>query len=796
VRRADKYGTTPLAKACEKGALDAVRRAYEQCPEELDQADHGGFTPLQKASLQGHVPVVKFLLDQNCRIDCCSKEERDTPLIDAVENGHLEVVRLLLNKNVNPHASNIRGNRAIDSIDTSMPNHKEIRAALEEAMARHQVVQEEKEVPGGQPESKVHRARREKGLRPDLLYSELSKDNLLRYSTSGDLEAVGMMLESVKPDNSCVVAAARGGHDVVLNLLLASASEVLEKDPDPAKYRETPMTVAIGRGHLKVIQLLLDQDNFNPCRTTKDGKTYYQLAEERHGPYWQTEYDMLKKRYDEYKAAQKARMLQKQAKAKSSGKLQAKQKESDAPKSPVLMKTKTKAPKPEDESKQKRLLISRESQNKDASKSRRVVDDDTSAASADDAASQPSKPAQRPRTNSSGTKPLRVKAKSDRSPPSSPLLTESKNRTGRKLKDRNHIKSEDMEPSDIDVDKQSTKRRMSSGTQRTSKADTDAKESREVRESREKRIAKRARLEAGAKAKDDAEAREKARAKEAEVRAKEAEEAREQAKVEAEARARQAEIKAREEARRLKRIREEEEREREEREQRLASLPLAIRNAMEKGRDRPLFATDDGRHGIADQFLPIYVYRHKDIVLDDSRGQTPPAPFSEDLWMMSFAAVGILGLPELHLDEFPSWPKLHVTDAQRRDFLRAYDISNLAQAHAWPQGGTEGYDHAWTQARLREAESQFLAMQPLWWVRLDDCARAVAARRDLAPLRLRTFELARPAAAPIDDFWSTFPGSGKATPAITPKRDPGTPVVERAVEALTNGDSAMHVDEA
>jgi ankyrin repeat protein len=790
VRRADKYGTTPLAKACEKGALDGVRKAYEQCPEELDQADHGGFTPLQKASLQGHVSVVRFLLDKNCRIDCCSKEDKDTPLIDAVENGHLEVVRLLLNKGVNPHASNIRGNRAIDSIDTNKAHHKEIRAALEEAMSRHQVIQEEQEVPGGQPDAKTSRARREKGLRPDLLYSELSKDNLLKYSTSGDVEAVGMMLESVSPDNSCVVAAARGGHDVVLNLLLASGTEGLEKDPDPAKYRETPMTVAIGRGHLKVIQLLLEQDNFNPCRATKDGKTYYQLAEERHGPYWQSEYEMLKKRYDEYKAALKARMLQKRA--KSSAKLQTKQKETDSPKSPILIKTKPKAPKPEDESKPKRLLISREAQNKDAPKSKRlVVDDDSSAGSADDA-SPPAKSARRPRTNSSGTKPLRIKAKNNRSPPSSPVLTEGKGRASRKLKDRTHIKSEDMDLSDNEAAKPSTKaRRMSGGAQRSTKADAEAKETREAREAREKRIAKRVRLEAGAKAKEEADAREKAKAKEAEAKAKDEAEAREQARVEAEARAKQAEIRAREEARRLRRIKEEEERARQERQQRLAALPLAIRHAMEKRKDRPLFATDDGQHGIADQFLPIYVYRHKDIVLDDSRSQTPLPPYGEELWMMSFAAVGILGLPELHLDEFPSWPKLHVTEAQRREFLRAYDISSLAQERAWPQGGAEGYDHGWTQARLREAEAQFLEMQPLWWVRFEDCARAVRERGDLAALRLRTFALAKPA-APVDDFWATFPGGGEGpTPAITPKRDPGTPVVD---QVMTNGDSAMHLD--
>jgi hypothetical protein len=227
---------------------------------------------------------------------------------------------------------------------------------------------------------------------------------------------------------------------------------------------------------------------------------------------------------------------------------------------------------------------------------------------------------------------------------------------------------------------------------------------------------------------------------------------------------------------------------------------------MERGKDRPLFAVDDGtsRHGIADQFLPIYVYPRKDIVPDkpeDPAGQ-PAASADDELWMMSFAAVGILGLPELRLDEFPAWAKLPVTESQRRDFLKSYDISSLAQDHAWPQGGTEGYDHHWTQAKLREAEEQFLALEPLWWIRLDDCAKAVRARDDLTDLKLRTFALRKPV-APIDDFWSTFPGSGEPaeptmTPAMTPKKEeevPG-PAVEKVAEILTNGDVDMHVDEA
>ncbi|KAJ9668246.1 hypothetical protein H2201_001676 [Coniosporium apollinis] len=59
------------------------------------------------------------------------------------------------------------------------------------------------------------------------------------------------------------------------------------------------MLAAIGRGHLKVIKVLLEQDNFDPKWCNREGKTYWELAEECRGPRWQHERDTFKDRYTE-----------------------------------------------------------------------------------------------------------------------------------------------------------------------------------------------------------------------------------------------------------------------------------------------------------------------------------------------------------------------------------------------------------------------------------------------------------------------------------------------------------------
>jgi ankyrin repeat protein len=710
-RRADKYGTTPLAKACEKGQLDAVKKAYEQAPEELDQEDNGGFTPLQKAALGGHFEVVKFLLDKGCRKDCFSKEERDTPLIDAVENGHFKVVKLLLNKGVNPFHANKKGVRAIDAVDYEEDFAKEIEIALREAMDNYQGTEEKQQddVVVRQQERLVipSSSRRDGGgLRPDLLYQALTPDNLLKYSTNGDLEAMGMILESVEPTVACAVAAARGGHVDALGLLLGTAQS-MEKDPSPLKYEETPMLAAIGRGHLKVIELLLDQDNFNPCRKTRDGKAYYEIAAERRGPRWQQEHELLKARYDAHKE-HAASGKKREPKSKSISK-------DISPKSPRLSKAtarksitveEDKEKEKEKEKEKKKRLSSGSTKDlgasKDLTRKRRVVDEDSSEATSDH-----EHPRRRPHGSSKTQRKTSLtgsslKQKDDHSPqPSSPRA-----KFARKPK----VKREDVDgDNDIIMDDAPTTNGRSE--ERASKM-----------KQREEAAERRAREEAEAQLRAETEAREKQ-----ELEARQREEA-EQARLAEEERLRKRKIF-------------------------LATLPLMLRRAVEQGMDRPMKGHLPTVHpeykdvpvvdnypprpaaqesplwvkGVKDAFLPLMTVKLCDIdwSISDPR-YDHPEDAGHELYILSHHVVGIFGLSDLDLKtHYPRWQTIPATEQHLSTFVRCYNVFNLEWEYNWYFAGCNHYDEDKSRKWFEQSKSRFISLWPqLSWVKLSDFTSA------------------------------------------------------------------------
>jgi hypothetical protein len=258
-----------------------------------------------------------------------------------------------------------------------------------------------------------------------------------------------------------------------------------------------------------------------------------------------------------------------------------------------------------------------------------------------------------------------------------------------------------------------------------------------VRESRRVEEAARA---AAKEAEEQARIAEAERVKqEAERVKREAEElaAAEEAARKAEEAARKAEEAAREAEEERLRI----EKAKREREERLASLPMALRIAAEKGLSRPLHfepATKDRPEemGIRAQFSPLHLVTLQDI---DPKCE---ASRSHEQWMMSFQVVGILGLTsELHLTEFPDWEKRPVTDLQRELFLRFYDLSQLAQQFRWPQAGEAGYDHTIIAHGLEETRHKFMNLKPLEWVKYNDFLEALSSNpeyKHLASLKIRT----------------------------------------------------------
>ena len=324
VRRRDKNGRTRVARACAVNDIDAVREFLKDHPEELDEPDNAGNTPLQIASLEGFTNIVRLLLKKGCKFDT-ENCDRDSPLIDSVENSHLEVVKLLLEAGVNPRKLNAKGEEPADLVDMEDQNGP----AIKEELARHKAHYDPKPRPSAEkgpdtgresisnrsprdspstttrsppPQTTRRRAGRSEATRNDLLWVTATLENLVNYAGKGDDQAI-MHLLNMRPisDVEAVFAAAKGGHDSCLNLLLALG----RTDPDPAPLEEqkpgfdTPMLVAIGKGNLRVIELLLEQPGFDPTRRMYKGITYHEIAEKRQGDGWREEYRKLKAAYDE-----------------------------------------------------------------------------------------------------------------------------------------------------------------------------------------------------------------------------------------------------------------------------------------------------------------------------------------------------------------------------------------------------------------------------------------------------------------------------------------------------------------
>ena len=344
-KQRDQNGRTRLARACAAQEVEVARARHAEHPEDLNVADNAGNTPLQIAALEGCAPIVKFLLDAGCEVDT-KNIDRDTPLIDAVENGHLGVIKLLLDAGANPRVVNALGDEPYELVPSDSEDYDEIRRILDEARTHPPLKRrsEEQSAPAHSsskdpssrgasaasprdsppparsppPPGTISRRRtvRSEATRNDLLWTKATPENLREFAAKGDMAGVANILNvGQKADAESLIAAAKGGHDEVMQLLLG----IGYADPDPPPLQSgnqrpgfnTPMLAAIGRGNLAVIRLLLAQPGFNPTRRLFRDRPYHELSRERKGVQWEEEAALLKDAFDHAIRVRKSRKLEK-----------------------------------------------------------------------------------------------------------------------------------------------------------------------------------------------------------------------------------------------------------------------------------------------------------------------------------------------------------------------------------------------------------------------------------------------------------------------------------------------------
>ena len=340
----DRSGRTPVARACANDNIEQLAAELKERPHHLNEPDYARNTPLQIAALEGFVEPVRHLISEGCTVNC-KNIDGDTPLIDAVENGHLQVVEILLKAGADPRMRNGKGFEPLDLVNVESDDYEAIRDSLTTAKAKFRRPSEDQSTgakdndgasisaPGGSPTdslqtqgskpgsggdtiAKGHSAKpevdvgrrktaRREPTREDLLWIRGTPATLRDAASKGDMAVVNACLNTLRADTESMLAAARGGHDDVLGLLIALGRPP-DPDPEPLssnEYRpghDTPMLAAIGGGNVKVIKVLLGQPRFNPTRRMYHGLTYYELAKKRQSSNWQEEHDVLKEAYDKY----------------------------------------------------------------------------------------------------------------------------------------------------------------------------------------------------------------------------------------------------------------------------------------------------------------------------------------------------------------------------------------------------------------------------------------------------------------------------------------------------------------
>lgn len=716
-RHINKYGFTKLAEACEDGDLDLVKEWREKDPDQLEIEEFAKNTPLQIASLNGNSEVVEYLIDQGCRVDCANVD-KDTPLIDAAENGHADVVDILLNAGVDPLRQNLKGQQALDVVTDDTENAAEIRASLRRAMekwdsvdARKRREHEEEKRFSGRPSEALH-------------FMARTYENLHKLVVNNDRNSVREFLDAHVPvDNNIIAAAARTGDSYLINMLLAEMSE-----KKAHQKPEKPLLSVLGTSHLETVKSLTELDQFNPLWTNRQGKTWPEIADERRGPMWVQESELLHRLYNEAR-----KKLERQSSSPVTKREEVKRRpppqsgDHSTEKSPPKRKN------------GKRLMSRREMRAASGKPFSDSSEDDSSSETAKEA-DDGMKPPESPNTKRG---PGRPRTKSASTQPSNSPLEAGKTRR------RSSSVREKAEPSLPMVDEQMEDVDTAAASQKSADADDNKMD---VEEGTGIDVEAKAKQEEDDARRKEAEAKEKQKEKEeTDAKAREAEESARKAEAEAEAERaakekRQREIEAEEERRAEETRKAEEQRQKLERElseaknkhrSDLAStLPDALSRFLSPGLDA---ATERSRleNEATMLFTPLQALPGLEVLPIDSQQHKPRA----ELFVLNVQAAPLLGKTGLDLLLHPGapgydktiaheWTTLPLADDEK-DCVRAILPSHLLSINPVDEDQTPIEEGLSFQAELermarqmrkaQEAQSKFDAADiALRWVKLQD----------------------------------------------------------------------------
>uniref|UniRef100_A0A336L5G5 CSON003381 protein n=1 Tax=Culicoides sonorensis TaxID=179676 RepID=A0A336L5G5_CULSO len=263
----DSNHDTALTLACAGGHEELVELLLDRGAN-IEHRDKKGFTPLILASTAGHAKVVEILINRKAELEAQSERTKDTPLSLACSGGRYEVVELLLKQGANKEHRNVSDYTPLSlaasggyvNIIKMLLNHgAEINSRTGSKLGISPLM-----LAAMNGHTPAVRLLLDMGSDINAQIETNRNTALTLACFQGRHEVVSLLLDRkanvehrAKTGLTPLMEAASGGYIEVGRVLLDKGADV-NAAPVPSS-RDTALTIAADKGHLKFVELLLSR---------------------------------------------------------------------------------------------------------------------------------------------------------------------------------------------------------------------------------------------------------------------------------------------------------------------------------------------------------------------------------------------------------------------------------------------------------------------------------------------------------------------------------------------------------